>query len=217
MVRGVLRSWAAMAMALLGSTAASSPAAALVVASFDAGGGISPFLQVPTGVHLFLSISAPGHEGDPGNPRIFDSLVFTPSDVGGTFFVDQSADPDFDDFVALLTNGLDDKILAEHSIEPEGASGSGASGQFESLWVGDDVGATDLAAFEITRIGLTIDSLSLPAGLTGTFSYSGTYDFIEAVPEPSTDLLFVVATSALAVVATRKRAGGEAPIRGTSR
>jgi hypothetical protein len=87
-------------------------AAILGTEDFRGDGGVSGIF---TGFQLTLRIA-------PNPPRqsglglratlapLFEGITITPADVGQTFTVTQTTDPDFNNFVALLTNGQPDFI-----------------------------------------------------------------------------------------------------------
>ena len=81
------------------------------------------------------------------------------SDEGETFTIDGSNNPDYDEAIALLTNGTDEEIIF-WSRFPNGSGGG--LGSFESFFLnGGFTGEYDpnLAGAEVTRIELYIDEI----------------------------------------------------------
>jgi hypothetical protein len=124
----------------------------------------------------------------------FDSDPFlhwllTNSDVGQTIYRDDT-DPQFAAFVANLTNGIDNDLVFNSA-----GSGSGAteSGIFGGVIGGNGI---DLAGFQIDKIGLRVDSLSIVSPgsdpnedgqwTTTSGQISFLFDGVRTVPEPST-------------------------------
>lgn len=116
---------------------------------------------------------------------------FTPSDVGSTVTFTDATNSNFSDFVALITNGVDDSILPLN-IAP--GIGSGGTVRSESFLFGSSVvggNGIDLQGFLVKRITATVNELEIntPGQLGGT-SWRGsiTWGFHDDLPstEPPT-------------------------------
>ena len=143
----------------------------------------------------------------------FDSDPFLPwlltnSDVGQTIYRD-ATDPQFAAFVANLTNGIDNTLVFNTS---NAGSGSTESGIFGGVLGGNGV---DLAGFQIDKVGLRVDSLSIvspgsnPNGDGQWTDTSGQISFlfegVRAVPEPSTCALALAGLTCGGYLVRRRR------------
>jgi hypothetical protein len=97
-----------------------------------------------------------------GGVRLFDDFFFTPSDVGTSVTVTDADNPEFDEVVALLTNGVNDHLHFETHGYPHGCI-HGNGGNEAYSFFGDSSGANgiDFEAYTITSIGLRMDALTL--------------------------------------------------------
>ena len=97
-----------------------------------------------------------------GGSRLFESIVFTPSEVGTTVTVTKDDDPEFNEVVAILTNGVNDPLVFEAIGHPYGCI-NGDGGSEAGSFFGDPSGANgiDFQGFTITSIGLRMDALTL--------------------------------------------------------
>ena len=86
-------------------------------------------------------------------------LLVSEADVGSTFTF-TATDPRFADFVAMTTNGVDDRLSVSAMLDPAGG-GSGSSGNESNYYQGGLTGDMDpdLAGAEITSILLHLDRL----------------------------------------------------------
>jgi hypothetical protein len=96
---------------------------------------------------------APGFFPRPSDPVLFEGTIVTPSDVGRTFSATQATDPDFNNFVAFLTNGQPNQV----NVDFRGAGGIGTS---ESFLKGDS-NSIDFLGNTINSISLRINSLTV--------------------------------------------------------
>jgi len=150
----------------------------------------------------------------PSDPAIFRGTIITPSDVGRTFTATQATDPEFNNFVSLLTNGRNNLVLIEYQ-EVNGVAGGGV-GNTENFFM-DNPTQIDFLGNTIDSISLQINSLSINRiflengfisssfSATATLSINGQPSTIsETVPE-SSSALSVLAFGAWGVGAVRKR------------
>ena len=169
--------------------------------TFNSGGyGVSTNMSVDLGDTLSYFDSDP-----------FLHWLLTNSDVGQTIYRDDT-DPQFAAFVANLTNGIDNTIVFNSS---SGGSGSSESGIFGGVLGGNGI---DLAGFQIDKVGLRVDSLSIvspgsdPNGNGEWTNTSGQISFlfegVRAVPEPSTYAMALagLACGGYSLFGRRKRA-----------
>ena len=122
--------------------------------------------------------------------RLFNSAVWTLSDVGSLRSVTTQDDPDFAGIAARLRNGLDDYVVFSFGR----ARGSFAiDGELESVVFGHQTaGQVDLQGFTLDRVSLRLDSLSInPTGAgpdsgPGYFASGHATFTFTTVPEPAT-------------------------------
>jgi hypothetical protein len=153
----------------------------------------------------------------PSDPIIFRGTIIRPSDVGKTFTVTQATDPEFNNFVSLLTNGRNDFVGFEYQ-EVNGFLGGGTARNesFFSFFIDNPT--------QIDFLGNTIDSISIEINsffsnrsifengfisnnltATATLSINGQPSTVsESVPE-SSSALSILAFAALGVGAVQKR------------
>jgi len=134
--------------------------------------------------------------------------LLTNSDVGQTIYRD-ATDPQFAAFVANLTNGIDNTLVFNTS---GAGSGSTESGIFGGVLGGNGI---DLAGFQIDKVGLRVDSLSIvspgsnPNGDGQWTTTSGQFSFlfegVSAVPEPSTYAMALAGLACGGYVVFRRR------------
>lgn len=184
--------------------------------TFGLGGGACcvPF---DASVHIPFGIfTQPINSLLPKSP-IFENYLFTSGDIGSTFSADAASDPDFASLVSILTNGTDDEIgFSVFKFLQVGFPGVG-EGISESIFFRGLEPARfgpDLIGYQISRINLTIQSLSFspypdPAGSTGTsffaqfsFSFDGTPP---VVPEPGTVALVTIGLAGILGRLRRRR------------
>jgi hypothetical protein len=152
-------------------------------------------------------------------PAIFESTPISAASVGQTFVANAANDIHFDSLVARLTNGIDERVWAGFSFNPNLALGGGtSSGLLESLRfaTANRFDYPDLAAYDISSIEMTIVSLgSSPFGpqtiYTTRFTFNGELASPEPVPEPSS--LVTLGASALGFVLFRRRRRAANPSR----
>lgn len=117
--------------------------------------------------------------------RLFEGIIFRPSDVGMTVTMNETNDPEFNDAAAILTNGVNDRLNFQAIGYPFGCIGG--DGTSESLFFfDDDSGANgiDFRGYTITGIGLQLVALTFnipganPAGDGNWTDYSVTYTLI---------------------------------------
>jgi hypothetical protein len=117
--------------------------------------------------------------------RLFEGIIFRPSDVGMTVNMNETSDPQFNEAALILTNGINDRLLFE-SIGYPGGCGGGYGPSEALFFCGEDSGANgvDFRGYTITGIGLRLDALTLnipganPAGDGNWTDYSITYTVI---------------------------------------
>jgi hypothetical protein len=98
---------------------------------------------------------------------LYDIFIDAPDD-GKTFTIDESNNPDFNEAVAILTNGLDDDMHF-WMLWPSG-EGSGAPGT-ESYFLNGGLSREwypDLAGAEVTKILLHVDYFTIDNQVTFT-------------------------------------------------
>ncbi|MCG3177980.1 MAG: hypothetical protein BIFFINMI_00303 [Phycisphaerae bacterium] len=133
---------------------------------------------------------------------LFEGLVVTAADIGRTFTATAATDPDFDEVVALLTNGqADDMTLWQLEVQggflPGGGHGVvGSDFDFAGLY------GTDFQGMTIESISITIENLTYttPGDLGGTDSTLGVTVKINVVPEPASLGLFMLGATVLAAM-----------------
>ena len=101
-------------------------------------------------------------------PTLFDGIVWTPADIGGTMFLTSGSDPDFTEAVTRLTNGVTDWVAVQLELFPGGGGPGFAT--WEANFFAGQVGLAngiDFGGFEIESIGLRLNSLSIDTSLPG--------------------------------------------------
>jgi len=168
--------------------------------------------EITTRIESF-EIDGLGFFATPSDPVLFRGTIITPSDVGRTFTATQATDPEFNNFVSLLTNGRNNLIAIEYQ-ELNGVAGGGV-GAIESFFM-DNPTQIDFLGSTIDSISIQINSLFISRdvsenGFISSFSAVATLSIngqpstvSEAVPE-SSSALSVLAFGALGVGAVRKR------------
>jgi hypothetical protein len=146
----------------------------------------------------------------PSDPVLFKGTILTASDAGRTLTATQGTDPEFNNFVAFLTNGQPDQINVNFL-------GIGGIGTGESFLTGNS-NSIDFLGSTINSISLRINSLTVfntpldnPERLAlNTFSTNFTVsvegqpsNIDKPVPEPLT-ILGSVTAFGLGVVLKRK-------------
>lgn len=137
-------------------------------------------------------------DGPGGEPsyRLFESLEFTPNNVGESFIVD-SSDPQFELFKQTITNGTNDRFGWGVNFKP-GGGGVGFEGDESFLFSagthypgpgyftsGGTLSGPDYAGYEISKIELTVDSFEFASdGLSYSHDLRATVKIV-SVPEPS--------------------------------
>ena len=135
-----------------------------------------------------------------GNLGVFDSLILTASDQGNFFF----ADPDkmyFDEFVRLITNGVDDRVSYVFFLPDKDVSIPGVSAFYTLIYESDlfeDVSQNgiDMQGFQIKTIALEIntfvwDSPGINPNGDGNWLDYSVDMAVTFNPEPATVLFFV--------------------------
>lgn len=149
-------------------------------------GGVGP-IRNATGLLITIAKMDRDAEilGIPGAPFLFDNLNVTPADDGRTF-MRLPGDPGFDDFAALLTNGVADLFVVQ--IFSNNGSGGGVSVETEQSLLTATNGpplpfVTDLQNFQIQSISLVVNNV-----IVNSMTDEVTIDAYLAVqvPEPST-------------------------------
>jgi hypothetical protein len=152
-----------------------------------------PAINTGTGVLIGYSllISANG-SGSPGNAvaSVFAGptiLWFDGPDVGSTFSL-SSVDPGFNEFVAALSDGVDNDLLVtlRRDFDGDGTyiTSHGIFSDYGTGQVAESVifgGLTQTQLASITRVDFTVDAFG-----NGGLDAAGTFSFI---PEPGTALL----------------------------
>jgi hypothetical protein len=122
--------------------------------------GTGSNIGISTGVRFDLRISPnilerPQSGGTRGTlAPLFEDITITSADVGQRFTVTEATDPDFNDFVALLTDGPPNIIAL--SVRGNGVPQSGSILGFGSGVFG---GNPDLLGNTISSISIQVDSL----------------------------------------------------------
>jgi hypothetical protein len=95
-------------------------------------------------------------------PKLFEGIIFTPADVGKTVTVTEANDPEFNEVVAVLTNGVNDFLYFQALGHPGGGGPLDERTEAFSFF-GDGSGASgiDFKDFIIQCISLRINSLTL--------------------------------------------------------
>jgi hypothetical protein len=147
----------------------------------DGGGGSSgqAFTSVDYRLIICSEADYQANNGDcpAGSPDLVVSL--TDADDGAIFTITSANDPDFDAFVAALSNGQVDRIVRRIEF------GSGAAGflpteefYFRHFLTAE---AVDLAAYEIESIKLAVDFISItPDGSGSSYDLSARVFYVLA-------------------------------------
>jgi len=169
---------------------------------FDGGGGS------PTSMAVFLDFNG-SPSGVPGCTGfcLFEGTVLTVADVGTTLMT-TGAEPDFNDVVGILTNGVDDNISIAYLYL--GTSSARAQTKTEASAFGGD-----FQGFDITGIGLRLNNLVFTGAGESNFNGIGSFTVLvegnpipepsNPIPEPSTMLLLGSGLAGLAAWRRKKR------------
>ena len=137
---------------------------------------------------------------------IFETLTLSAADVGQTFQITQTQDPDFNSLVSSLTDGRSETLNFQLSFNNFGSIANGISAPekvfFSQLPAGNN--GIDLQGFNIDSISLRIDSVSINSP-----NYSiRTTILVDAitVPEPSVGVLVFLGAMVLGRYRKRGRA-----------
>lgn len=168
----------------------------------DSGGGGS------TEIATSLRFSWETPEGYEGERVSMYWEVVTPFDVGKTFRQSSATSESFGFFASMLSSGTDDAFLIGNYLPSGGGSGVA---NYESAFLSKFVPtqSVDFYGYEITEVGLTVDSLTIDSpgqnpngdGLWTDYSYDVTFT-IYGIPEPATGLL--LGLGGLALLRKRK-------------
>lgn len=155
-------------------------------------GDISPtlILAIPHGTvfgfEVTIGVVGQDPSGPPAEPLIFDNLFLTEAD-SGRIFTKMAGDPGFDDFAAILTNGVPDTIRTNTHIL------FGGSWTEQSLFT-SSTGApypftTDFHGQQIQSISLVVNSVLVGRAPGLQSGRLDAYLAVQVVPEPSTIVL----------------------------
>ncbi len=197
---------------------AASSADALVLGELNPGPNGGGSSNLGDGLTVYLAFSDEFHTpGSNPNAELFESVFFTPSDVGKTFVADASNEVDFADAVAVLVNGTDDflsvAVQITDSQDPGSRSGGNDRTRDESIWFPTTPcgSGPDFAGCRVSSVELRMDSMMLrkfdpPRGGIRTEYSAAITVFVNGhiVPEPSTALLLAVGLGAMAVGQRRR-------------
>ena len=155
---------------------------------------------------------------------VYDDYAFRTSDVGSTFVLGSTDDPDFSARVTLMTNGLADRVGYVMAYTHIGADYGGNQAYESSMFAGSPfmTNGIDLQGSVVDNFSLHIDSMSIdspgqnPNGdgnwtdleFSFTLSING-----HAIPEPSTLLMVCLGAIIFGVPFLRRK---RAPTRGSS-
>jgi hypothetical protein len=145
---------------------------------------------------------------------IFKGTIITPSDVGRTFTATQATDSEFNDFVSLLTNGINNFVDINYQ-ELNGFAG-GRVGTSENFFMnnptkidffGNTIDSINLQinSFSITRIISENVFISSSFFAVATLSINGQPSTISKPVPESSSALSILAFGALGVGVMRKR------------
>lgn len=183
-----------------------STASALDLATFEVfaqGSGIGNV----THAQIIIVDHLVGTEGAPSY-QLFESLEFTPDDVGESFVVD-SSDPQFELFKQTITNGTNDRFGWGVNFMP-GGGGVGFEGDESFLFSAGThypgpgyftsigtLSGPDYAGHTISQIVLTLDSFALEAdGVSYSHDLRATVRIV-SVPEPSSAAMLLLGVVAI--------------------
>jgi hypothetical protein len=119
-----------------------------------------------------------------GGVRLFDDFFFTLSDVGTSVTVTDADNPEFDEVVAILTNGVNDHLYFETHGYPYGCMHGNGGNEAYCFGNLSEANGIDFKGSIITGITLRLDALTLDVSsdLTGLStdltSLSTTYTII---------------------------------------
>ncbi len=157
---------------------------------------------------------ASGAQIAPGDPLLFEAMVFDLDDVGQTFTLTAADDPDFAAIVAMLTDGIDNPhYFSRVHIRRKTDTTTGTAFVLPESQFFDTlaVPGPDLQGLAVASIGLTIDSIRMATAGSinfGTFTRQARVDATLTVngpiPEPAT--LTLLAPPAALCLAARRRA-----------
>jgi len=145
---------------------------------------------------------------------IFKGTIITPSDVGRIFTATQATDSEFNEFVSLLTNGINNFVDINYQ-ELNGSVG-GRVGTGENFFINNPT-QTDFFGNTIDSINLQINSFSITRSISGngfissslfavaTLSINGQPSTISKPVPESSSALSILAFGALGVGIMRKR------------
>ncbi len=167
------------------------------------GTGVSPLSPIAP-VEILL-------EHDPGVvplelTQIGLGILWDDGDSGTVDFTSET-DPNFDTFVAGLTNGVDDFISVLVEWPDQGGGGGGAT---ESSW---GFGSPDLFGYEIDLILLTVHDVQIDPWMQDGFyaEVDLTYEFYGSlIPEPTT--LTLLAVGVVGILRRRSRFCNDEPV-----
>ncbi len=206
MVRQCLIGWSAkisnlqaVSVAVLALAISSLPIGAVradTLAMFD-----GSLALAPSQGYSYVSLAIP----DANGPAIFEDIYISTAAVGQTFTVSAANDPDFSDFVAAITDGVDQTITV-YQLRGPGLSGGGGGIQAleSSVQRFGSAGNPDLAGFNISSISMRINDFTTGEDdrVKATFFFEGA----EQVPTPSSFAALVgMGLMGLIAVASRRR------------
>lgn len=146
---------------------------------------------------------------------IFKGTIITPFDVGRTFTATQTTDPEFNNFAALLTNGISNFVGINYQ-EFNGLVGGGTGGN-ENFFFMDNSTQIDFSGNTIDSISLQINSFSITRTISeNNFIFSNFSTVVtlsingqpSTIPKPipeSSSALSILAFSSLGIGIMRKR------------
>jgi hypothetical protein len=167
-------------------------------------GGISRILD-PSQVQIGLSYLGKGP-----NWHIFPNDPWTPSDLGSTRTVSASTDPNFNRFVSLLTDGIDEFVGLDERLHLMDGSTEGWGGVFNP----ESTTIRDWKGYKIDSISMRLDQLSIVSpgrnitkdGIWTDYSWIFTVSANgTAIPEPSTWALLLLGAVTLLGSCRRRR------------
>ncbi len=138
---------------------------------------------------------------------IFSGVNFTPADTGSMKTITPATDPNFATFTSMLTDGVSEGINFWFSPAPAQNFSGLIVPEPEVVWGNENDPRIDLHEFNITRYGITQDSLSITnSGGSSSFSASITFSaFGSPVPEPSFLILLGFGAVSMLAYAWRRR------------
>ena len=141
------------------------------------------------------------------NAVLFSQFALTPADVGRTFTLNASNDPDFAAAKLSLENGIPNAVVFGDYYGPGTGWSTHVTSEayfFDPLPPGNN--GIDFQGFSIGSISLTVDALTLTPRVAGgtDIHLRGTIS-VNAVPEPSTLALVVGGGLVLQRFASRRK------------